>query len=60
MSSFCSAFFKLKDVDVITAGRYIFVLNVLHPFHTIMKLTAISTKRESDLQLLKRTVTVRL
>lgn len=54
MSSFCNTFFKLKNVDVITVDRYIFVLNVPHPLYTIMKLTTIATERTSDLWALKR------
>lgn len=46
MSSFSNASFKLRNVDVITLDRYIFLLNVLHPLYSVMTLTTTSPERK--------------
>lgn len=46
MSSFSNASLKLRNVDVITLDRYIFLLNVLHPLYSVMTLTTISPERK--------------
>lgn len=48
MSSFSNTSFKLSNVDVITLDRYIFLLNVLHPLYSVMKLTTISPERKRE------------